>query len=103
MREAAAASAGDRSSERMKRFEELFAELQAKAAAGDPASGTVRELAKGTHAIGKKIVEEAGEVWMAAEYEGKERAAEEISQLLYHLQVMMIDRGISLEDVYRYL
>ena len=87
----------------MKRFEELFSELQAKAAAGDPASGTVRELAKGTHAIGKKIVEEAGEVWMAAEYEGNERTAEEISLLLYHLQVMMIDRGIALEDVYRYL
>ena len=87
----------------MKRFEELFAELQAKAASGDPASGTVRELAKGTHAIGKKIVEEAGEVWMAAEHEGKERTAEEISQLLYHLQVMMIDRKITLEDVYRYL
>ena len=87
----------------MKRFEELFAELQAKATAGDPASGTVRELAKGTHAIGKKIVEEAGEVWMAAEYEGKERTAEEISQLLYHLQVMMIDRGLSLDDVYRHL
>ena len=87
----------------MKRFEELFAELQAKAAAGDPASCTVRELAKGTHGIGKKVIEEAGEVWMAAEYEGKERTAEEISQLLYHLQVMMIDRGITLEDVYRYL
>ena len=87
----------------MKRFEELFVELQTKAAAGDPASGTVRELAKGTHAIGKKIVEEAGEVWMAAEYEGKERTAEEISQLIYHLEVMMIDRGISLDDVYRYL
>ena len=53
--------------------------------------------------IGKKIIEEAGEVWMAAEYEGKERTAEEISQLLYHLQVMMIDRGIALDDVYRYL
>ncbi len=87
----------------MKRFEELFAELQAKAAAGDPDSGTVRELAGGTHAIGKKIVEEAGEVWIAAEYEGREKTAEEISQLLYHLQVMMIDRGLSLEDVYRYL
>ena len=92
-----------RSFDKMKRFEELFAELQAKAAAGDPASGTVRELAKGTHAIGKKIVEEAGEVWMAAEHEGKERTAEEISQLFYHLQVMMIDRGLTLEDVYRYL
>ena len=87
----------------MKRFEELFAELQAKAASGDPDSSTVKELAKGTHNIGKKIVEEAGEVWIAAEYEGKEKTAEEISQLLYHLQVMMIDRGISLEDVYRYL
>ena len=87
----------------MKRFEELFSELQAKAAAHDPASGTVKELEKGTHAIGKKIVEEAGEVWIAAEYEGKERTAEEISQLIYHLQVMMIDRGLSLEDIYRYL
>ena len=87
----------------MKRFEELFTELRAKAASGDPASGTVRELAKGTHDIGKKIVEEAGEVWIAAEYEGKERTAEEISQLLYHLQVMMIDRGLTLEDIYRYL
>ena len=87
----------------MKDFAELFAELKRKAAAGDPGSGTVRELAKGTHAIGKKIVEEAGEVWIAAEYEGKERTAEEISQLLYHLQVMMIDRGIELDDVRRYL
>jgi len=87
----------------MKRFEELFAELKQKAASGDPNSGTVRELAKGTHGIGKKIVEEAGEVWMAAEYEGNDRTAEEISQLLYHLQVMMIDRKIELEDIYRYL
>ena len=87
----------------MKDFEELFDELKRKAAARDPESGTVRELAKGTHAIGKKIIEEAGEVWIAAEYEGKERTAEEISQLLYHLQVMMIDRGIELDDVRRYL
>ena len=87
----------------MKTFEELFAELQAKVAAGDPASRTVGEVQKGTHFIGKKIIEEAGEVWIAAEYEGKERTAEEISQLLYHLQVMMIDRKITMEDIYRYL
>ena len=87
----------------MKTFDTLFSELQAKAAAANPESGTVRELAKGTHFIGKKIIEEAGEVWIAAEYEGKEKTAEEISQLLYHLQVMMIDRGLSLNDVYRYL
>lgn len=87
----------------MKSFESLFAELKAKAAAGDPNSGTVKELAKGTHFIGKKIVEEAGETWIAAEYEGQDRTAEEISQLIYHLQVMMIDRKLELEDIYKFL
>lgn len=87
----------------MKTFDGLFEELTAKAETRDSNSGTVRELEKGTHFIGKKIVEEASEVWMAAEYEGKERTAEEISQLLYHLQVMMIKNGLKLEDVYRYL
>ncbi|WP_197358490.1 phosphoribosyl-ATP diphosphatase [Streptomyces clavuligerus] len=76
-----------------KTFEELFAELQHKAAHGDPASSRTAELVdKGVHAIGKKVVEEAAEVWMAAEYEGKEAAAEEISQLLYHVQVMPMSR-----------
>ena len=83
--------------------EENHRQKKAKAAANDPESGTVRELAKGTHFIGKKIIEEAGEVWIASEYESKERTAEEISQLLYHLQVMMIDQKIELEDIYRYL
>ena len=87
----------------MKKFEELFDELKTKVAAGNPESGTVRELAKGKHFVGKKIVEEAGEVWIASEYEGREKTAEEISQLLYHLQVMMIDRKLELEDVYKYL
>ena len=87
----------------MKSFEELFEELKKKAETQDPNSGTVKELNKGRHFIGKKIVEEAGEVWMAAEYEGREKTAEEISQLLYHLQVMMIDCELDLKDVYRYL
>ncbi|SNU00762.1 phosphoribosyl-ATP pyrophosphatase [Ruaniaceae bacterium KH17] len=87
----------------MKSFDDLFEELTAKAAAGDPTSGTVRELATGVHGVGKKLVEEAAEVWIAAEYESDEELAEEISQLLYHLQVMMIARNIPLEKVYRYL
>ena len=87
----------------MKTFEGLFAELQEKAARRDPQSGTVRQLEKGIHAIGKKVIEEACEVWMAAEHEGREAAAEEISQLLYHVQVMMIACELDLEDVYRYL
>jgi phosphoribosyl-ATP pyrophosphohydrolase len=86
-----------------KSFEELFAELTAKAAAGTPGSRTVELVRAGVHTIGKKIVEEAAEVWMAAEHEGADRAAEEISQLLYHLQVLMVASGIGLDDVYAHL
>ncbi len=87
----------------MKTFDELFAELSEKSAGQTVGSRTVAELAGGVHAIGKKIVEEAAEAWMAAEHESSDRAAEEISQLLYHVQVLMIARGLSLADVYRHL
>ena len=87
----------------MKTFEELFAELQSKAGERTPGSSTVAALDRGVHFIGKKVVEEAAESWMAAEHEGKERAAEEISQLLYQSQVLMIALGLDLEDVYRHL
>ena len=87
----------------MKTFEELWAELGEKAVTRPDGSGTVRLLDAGTHAIGKKLVEEAAEAWMAAEHEGPQRAAEEISQLLYHAQVLMLANGISLDDVYAHL
>ncbi len=87
----------------MKTFDELYAELNHKLTYREEESGTTRLVDAGIHAIGKKVVEEAAEVWMAAEHESKERAAEEISQLLYHLQVMMLARDISLDDVYRRL
>ncbi len=87
----------------MKTFESLFAELSQKAVDRPEGSGTVAELDGGVHTIGKKVVEEAAEVWMAAEHESDERTAEEISQLLYHLQVLMLARGLTLDDVYTYL
>ena len=83
----------------MKSFDSLFSELSAKAVERPEGSRTVAELDAGVHAIGKKIVEEAAEVWMAAEYESQEATAEEISQLLYHVQVLMIAKGISLDEV----
>jgi phosphoribosyl-ATP pyrophosphohydrolase len=86
-----------------KSFDALFAELSAKAARREEGSSTVARLDAGVHAIGKKIVEEAAEVWMAAEYEAPERAAEEISQLLYHLQVLMLALELDLDDVYAHL
>ena len=87
----------------MKSFESLWDELQQIAEDRPEGSGTVKSLDAGVHAIGKKILEEAGEVWLAAEHEGDEALAEEISQLLYHLQTLMISRGLTLDDVYRYL
>ena len=87
----------------MKTFDELWSELSEKAAIRPEGSGTVRALDAGVHTIGKKLVEEAAESWMAAEHEGAERAAEEISQLLYHAQVLMLATGISLDDVYAHL
>ncbi|WP_025133632.1 phosphoribosyl-ATP diphosphatase [Leucobacter sp. PH1c] len=87
----------------MKSFDTLFAELSEKAAARPEGSDTVARLDAGIHSIGKKIVEEAAEVWMAAEHESDAECAEEISQLLYHLQVLMLAKGLSLEDVYTHL
>jgi phosphoribosyl-ATP pyrophosphohydrolase len=87
----------------MKTFEELWSELSDKAAARPEGSGTVAALDAGVHTIGKKLVEEAAESWMAAEHEGPERAAEELSQLLYHAQVMMLSCGLTLDDVYSHL
>ncbi|WP_449277204.1 phosphoribosyl-ATP diphosphatase [Leucobacter sp. GX24907] len=87
----------------MKTFDELFAELGEKAVSRPEGSDTVKRLDAGVHSIGKKIVEEAAEVWMAAEHETDEACAEEISQLLYHLQVLMLAKGLSLQDVYKHL
>jgi phosphoribosyl-ATP pyrophosphohydrolase len=87
----------------VKTFDQLFAELRDKAATRPAGSGTVAALDAGVHAIGKKVVEEAAEAWMAAEHESPERAAEEISQLLYHAQVLMLATGLTLEDVYAHL
>ena len=87
----------------MKTFETLWAELSEKALSRPEGSGTVDALDAGIHSIGKKILEEAGEVWLAAEHESDEALAEEISQLIYHVQTLMLARGLSINDVYKFL
>jgi phosphoribosyl-ATP pyrophosphohydrolase len=87
----------------VKNFEQLWDELSEKAISRPTGSGTVAALDAGVHQIGKKILEEAGEVWLAAEHESDENLAQEISQLLYHLQTLMLARGLKPEDIYRYL
>ncbi len=87
----------------MKTFDALFAELIERQRNRPAGSATVEALDAGVHAQGKKVVEEAAEAWMAAEHESAERTAEEISQLLYRVQVLMLGRGLTLADVYRHL
>ena len=87
----------------MKTFDELFAELTDRRRVRPEGSGTVVALDAGVHEQGKKVVEEAAEVWMAAEHESVDRTAEEISQLLYRIQVIMLGKGVGLDDVYRHL
>lgn len=87
----------------MKTFDQLFQELARKAVERPEGSGTVAALDAGVHSIGKKILEEAGEVWLAAEHESDEALAEEISQLIYHLQTLMVARGLQPDDIYKFL
>jgi len=87
----------------MKSFDQLFEELSAKLATREAGSGTVAAVDAGVHSISKKILEEAGEVWLASEHEGDDALAEEISQLIYHLQVLMLARGLKTSDIYKYL
>ena len=87
----------------MKSFDGLWIELQEKMVTRPEGSATVAAVDAGVHTIGKKILEEAGEVWLAGEHESDEALAEEISQLLYHLQTLMLARGLTPENVYKYL
>jgi phosphoribosyl-ATP pyrophosphohydrolase len=87
----------------VKNFDSLFAELTERAASRPEGSGTVEALDRGVHHIGKKIIEEAGEVWIASEYQSDEELAEEMSQLIYWTQVMMVARGLTPDDIYKNL
>ena len=87
----------------MKTFESLFVELTERQRTRPAGSSTVEALDAGVHAQVKKVLEEAGEVWLAAEHETPERTAQEISQLLYRVQVIMLGQGITPNDVYRHL
>ncbi len=87
----------------MKTFEELWQEIESKLANKDPDSGSVKLVSAGVHEIGKKIMEEAGEVWLAAEHQSNSDLALEISQLIYYLQLIAQARDIKIEDIYKEL
>ena len=87
----------------MKSFDQLFAELSKIAIDRPEGSNSAALLGSGVHAIGKKVVEEAAEVWMAAEYQSDKELALEASQLIYHLQLLLIAKGVKLEEIEKVL
>lgn len=87
----------------MKSFDQLFAELSQIAIERPEGSNSASLLTAGVHEIGKKVVEEAAEVWMAAEYETNEDLALEASQLIYHLQLLLVAKGVTLQEIERVL
>jgi phosphoribosyl-ATP pyrophosphohydrolase len=83
----------------MKSFDSLYQELLEIDASRPAHSGTAALLDAGVHAIGKKLVEEAAEAWMAAEHESDEQVALEISQLIYYAQLILVARKVPLAKV----
>ena len=58
---------------------------------------------KGLDKILKKIGEESTEVIIAAKAEDKKETIYEIADLAYHVMVLMVEQGISLEEIHREL
>jgi phosphoribosyl-ATP pyrophosphohydrolase len=84
-------------------FEEICT-LAASRKAEMPAGSSTAELFRGgPHAIGKKLVEESAESWMAARYESAEALAGELAQVLYYVACMMAEKGLRPDQVYRTL
>ncbi|GHV13764.1 phosphoribosyl-ATP pyrophosphatase [Fibrobacterales bacterium] len=61
---------------------------------------TTELFKKGSHGIGKKLVEEAAESWQAARFEGQDALSLELSQVLYYVACMMAENKLELKDVY---
>lgn len=84
-------------------FEEIVALAAARKREMPAGKSTTALFEKGAHGIGKKLVEEAAESWMAARFEGREELSLELSQVLYYVACMMAEKGLTLEEVYKKL
>jgi len=84
-------------------FEEMVLVAQNRKTEMPEGKSTTELFKKGPHGIGKKLVEEAAESWMAARFETQDDLALELSQVLYYVAVMMAEKGLSLDEVYKKL
>lgn len=81
-------------------FEDMVELAQQRKREMPEGRSTTELFRKGAHGIGKKLVEEAAESWMAARFESREDVALELSQVLYYVACMMAEKELTLEEVY---
>ncbi len=84
-------------------LEGLYELLQGRKDTLPEGSYTTYLFQKGTDKILKKIGEECTEVIIAAKADDKPETIYEIADLAYHVMVLMVEKGISLEDIHREL
>ena len=78
---------------------ELETIVTARLAAGGEESYTARLAAAGTKRIAQKVGEEGVELALAAAAGSQQETIDEAADLVYHLIVLLADRGLSLEDI----
>ena len=84
-------------------YEGLFELLQGRKIEKKEGSYTTYLFEKGLDKILKKVGEECTEVIIAAKSEDKPETIYEIADLAYHVMVLMVEAGISLEDIHKEL
>jgi len=84
-------------------LEKLFETIQERIATLPEGSYVARMHQAGLDRILKKIVEEAGEVMIAAKNQSREELAWEASDLLFHLMFVLVERGLTPTDLARTL
>ena len=84
-------------------LEEMFALAVERRDAPEPEGATGALLAAGVDAIGKKLLEEAAESWIAARHETSEQVALELSQVLYYVALLATRAGVGLDELYEQL
>lgn len=80
-------------------IEELFATIKQRQQSSPEGSYTASLFSKGEDEILKKIGEESVEVILAAKAQGNDRLIEEISDLTYHVLVLLASRGLTPADI----
>jgi len=84
-------------------LQRLTETLEARKSAAPESSYVARLFSKGDDAILKKVIEEAGEVLLAAKEGDKQHLLYEVADLWFHCMVLLAQKGLSADDVLREL